>query len=143
MFKGFSGLYRLFRYWSETPKQTKKKFFGFAKQTEKQSKQIDFRFVSVRTEKKIWLFRGHPSFRLFAVEAQIFMSLFSRSANVSNRFHRSGNVSKSFHSEPKCFKLFSVEAKMFPIFKCFKLFSVKAQLFQNVFCRSKNISNCV
>jgi hypothetical protein len=28
-------------------------FFGFAKQTEKQSKQIEFRFVSVRTEKKI------------------------------------------------------------------------------------------
>jgi hypothetical protein len=27
-------------------------FFGFAKQTEKQSKQIEFRFVSVRTEKK-------------------------------------------------------------------------------------------
>ncbi len=27
-------------------------FFGFAKQTEKQPKQIEFRFVSVRTEKK-------------------------------------------------------------------------------------------
>jgi hypothetical protein len=34
-------------------------FFGFAKQTEKQPKQIEFRFVLVRTEKKIWLFRGH------------------------------------------------------------------------------------
>jgi hypothetical protein len=31
----------------------KKMFFGFAKQTEKQPKQIEFRFVSVRTEKKI------------------------------------------------------------------------------------------
>jgi ATP-dependent Zn protease len=31
----------------------KKKDFGFAKQTEKQPKQIEFRFVSVRTEKKI------------------------------------------------------------------------------------------
>ncbi len=27
-------------------------FFGFAKQTEKQPKQIEFRFVSDRTEKK-------------------------------------------------------------------------------------------
>jgi hypothetical protein len=35
-------------------------FFGFAKQTEKQPKQIEFRFVSVRTE-KIGLFRGHPN----------------------------------------------------------------------------------
>ncbi len=39
----------------------KKMFFGFAKQTEKQPKQIEFRFVSVRTENKIWLFWGHPS----------------------------------------------------------------------------------
>jgi hypothetical protein len=31
----------------------KKMFFGFAKQTEKQPKQIEFRFVLVRTEKKI------------------------------------------------------------------------------------------
>jgi hypothetical protein len=30
----------------------KKMFFGFAKQTEKQSKKIEFRFVSVRTETK-------------------------------------------------------------------------------------------
>jgi hypothetical protein len=30
----------------------KKMFFGFAKQTEKQPKQIEFQFVSVRTEKK-------------------------------------------------------------------------------------------
>ncbi len=27
-------------------------FFGFTKQTEKQPKQIEFRFVSVRTKKK-------------------------------------------------------------------------------------------
>jgi hypothetical protein len=38
----------------------KKMFFDFTKQTEKQPKQIEFRFVSDRTEKKIWLFRGHP-----------------------------------------------------------------------------------
>jgi hypothetical protein len=31
----------------------KKIFFGFTKQTEKQPKQIEFRFVSVRTEQKI------------------------------------------------------------------------------------------
>ncbi len=42
-------LFRLFRYRSETPKQTEKNVFGFAKQTEKQPKQIEFRFVSVRT----------------------------------------------------------------------------------------------
>ncbi len=41
--------------------QPKKMFFGFAKQTEKQPKQIEFRFVTVRTEKNILLFRGHPS----------------------------------------------------------------------------------
>jgi hypothetical protein len=36
------------------PKKTGKNFFGFAKkQTEKQPKQIEFRFVSVRTEIKI------------------------------------------------------------------------------------------
>jgi hypothetical protein len=35
------------------PKQTEKNFFGFAKQTEKQPKQIVFRFVSVQSEKKI------------------------------------------------------------------------------------------
>jgi hypothetical protein len=46
-------LFRLFRYRSETPKQTEKNFFGFAKQTEQQPKQIEFRFVPVRTEKKI------------------------------------------------------------------------------------------
>jgi hypothetical protein len=33
---------------------------GFAKQTENEPKQIEFRFVSVRTENKICLFRGHP-----------------------------------------------------------------------------------
>ncbi len=46
-------MFRLFRYRSETPKQTEKKqFVGFAEQTEKQPKQIEFRFVSVRTENK-------------------------------------------------------------------------------------------
>jgi hypothetical protein len=54
-FGDFSGLLRkssvflfgLFRCRSETPKQTEKKKFGFVKQTEKQPKQIEFRFVSV------------------------------------------------------------------------------------------------
>ncbi len=32
--------------------ETNRMFFGFAKQTEKQPKQIEFRFVSVRTGKK-------------------------------------------------------------------------------------------
>ncbi len=38
----------------------KKKFFGFTKQTEKQPKQILFRFFSVQTENIFCLFRGHP-----------------------------------------------------------------------------------
>ncbi len=38
----------------------KKMCIGFAKQTEKQPKQIEFRFVSVRTENFFLLFRGHP-----------------------------------------------------------------------------------
>jgi hypothetical protein len=39
----------------------KKIVIGFAKQTENEPKQIEFRFVSVRTEKKICLLRGHPT----------------------------------------------------------------------------------
>ncbi len=38
----------------------KKKIFGFTKQTETNAKQILFRFVSVRTEKFFFSFRGHP-----------------------------------------------------------------------------------
>jgi hypothetical protein len=37
-------------------------FFGFTKQTEKQPKQIVFRFFSVQTENIFCLFRGHPIF---------------------------------------------------------------------------------
>jgi hypothetical protein len=39
-------LFRLFRNMFETPKQTEN-FFGFLKQTEKQTKEIEFRFFSV------------------------------------------------------------------------------------------------
>jgi hypothetical protein len=39
----------------------KKYFIGFAKQTEKQPKQVEFRFVSIRTENLFCLFRGHPT----------------------------------------------------------------------------------
>jgi hypothetical protein len=46
------------------PKQ-KKMYFGFEKQTKKQPKQIEFRFVSVRTEKKFDCFKAtlliHPA----------------------------------------------------------------------------------
>jgi hypothetical protein len=38
-------------------KQTEKYFFGFREKNEKQPKQIEFRFVSVRTEKKIDCFK--------------------------------------------------------------------------------------
>jgi hypothetical protein len=54
-------LFRLFRYGTETPKQTEKIIISFAKQTENEPKQVEFRFVSVRTEKLFCLFRGHPS----------------------------------------------------------------------------------
>jgi hypothetical protein len=48
------------------PNKLRKKIFGFAKkQTEKQSKQIEFRFVSVRTEKKNLQFRGPPNRECF------------------------------------------------------------------------------
>jgi hypothetical protein len=60
--KGFC-LFRLHRYRSETPnnvKQTEKCFFGSAKQTEKQPKQIEFRLVSVLTKTIFCLFQGHP-----------------------------------------------------------------------------------
>jgi hypothetical protein len=43
------------------PKQTEKMFISFAKQAENQPKQIEFRFVSVRTEKFFCLLRGHPT----------------------------------------------------------------------------------
>ncbi len=53
-------LFRLFRYRFKTPKQTDF-LFCFTKQTEKNAKQILFRFVSVRTENYFCLFRGHPT----------------------------------------------------------------------------------
>ncbi len=43
-----------------TETNRKKKILGFTKQTETNAKQILFRFVSVRTEIYICLFRGHP-----------------------------------------------------------------------------------
>jgi hypothetical protein len=43
-------LFRLFRYWVETPKKTEIVCFGFTKQTETNPKQVLFRFVSVRTD---------------------------------------------------------------------------------------------
>ncbi len=51
------------------PKQTKKKCLGFVKkQTEKQTKQIEFQFVSVRTEKKNLWFQGPQNFfEIFSV----------------------------------------------------------------------------
>jgi hypothetical protein len=49
---------------TETNRNKPKKLFtgiGFVKQTEKQPKQVEFRFVAVRTENLFCLFRGHPS----------------------------------------------------------------------------------
>jgi hypothetical protein len=43
----------------------KKKIFGFTKQTEKQPKQIVFRFFSVQTKNIFCLFRGHPIHNAF------------------------------------------------------------------------------
>ncbi len=50
----------------DKPQQTEKKIFGFAKkQTKKQPKQIEFRFVSVLTEKKNKRFQGPPNRECF------------------------------------------------------------------------------
>jgi hypothetical protein len=38
--------------WTETPKQTEETVFWFRETNRKQPKQIEFRFVSVRTKKK-------------------------------------------------------------------------------------------
>jgi hypothetical protein len=46
-------LFRLFRYRSETPKQTEKNVFWFRETNRKTTETFEFRFVSVRTEKKI------------------------------------------------------------------------------------------
>jgi hypothetical protein len=43
-------------------------FFGFAKKTEKQPKQIEFRFVSVRTEKKFDCFEDNLVLKYHAKE---------------------------------------------------------------------------
>jgi hypothetical protein len=48
----------------------KKIVIGFAKQPENEPKQIEFRFVSVRTEKKICLFRGHPMHVAFSLQTE-------------------------------------------------------------------------
>jgi hypothetical protein len=42
---------------------------SFAKQTENQPKQIEFRFVSVRTENIFCLFRGHPNLNICTLAA--------------------------------------------------------------------------
>jgi hypothetical protein len=73
-------LFRLFRYWSETSKQTEtnreQKFVGFAKKpTEKQPKQIEFRFVSVLIKKKNSWFRGPPNRERFL---EIFSDCFDK-----------------------------------------------------------------
>ncbi len=60
-------LFRLFRYRSETPKQTKKKVFWFC-ETNRKSTETDW--VSVcfgSNRKKIWLFRGHPIYNIGAI----------------------------------------------------------------------------
>jgi hypothetical protein len=67
-FLRFFGLFRnrfvCFGCFETDPKhrnKPKKCFISFAKQTENQPKQIEFRFVSVRTEHFVCLFRGHPT----------------------------------------------------------------------------------
>jgi hypothetical protein len=47
--------------YSKHRNKPKNSFFDFTKQTEKQPKQIVFRFFSVQTENKFCLFRGHPT----------------------------------------------------------------------------------
>ncbi len=71
-------MFQLFRCRTETSKQTGKKFLGFAKnQTEKQLIQIEFRFVSVRTEKKIYGFEDPHNRDRFL---EIFFGLFQQNS---------------------------------------------------------------
>jgi hypothetical protein len=49
----------------------KKLFIGFAKQTEKQPKQVEFRFVLVQTEILFCLFRGHPRLESLSILGQL------------------------------------------------------------------------
>jgi hypothetical protein len=61
----------------------KKIVIGFAKQTENEPKQIEFRFVSVRTEKKICLFRGRPILKHFFAAKQV---------KIGSRLNRIRNI---------------------------------------------------
>ncbi len=61
-FRNSSVCFGCFDTGSKHRNKPKKKIFGFTKQTETNAKQILFRFVSVRTEKFFFSFRGHPSF---------------------------------------------------------------------------------
>ncbi len=54
-------LFRLFQYRSETPKQTEKNEKNVFWFRETNQKTTETGRVSVRTEEKIWLFRGHPT----------------------------------------------------------------------------------
>jgi hypothetical protein len=75
----------LFRYRSETPKQNEtnrnKNVFGFAKQSEKQPQQIEFRLVSVRTEKKIDCFE--ETLATYSTSREIRHFLRENSAEIS------------------------------------------------------------
>jgi hypothetical protein len=69
-------LFPLFPNGSETPKQTEKIVIGFAKQTENEPKQIDFRFVSVRTEKYFLFVSRTPTYKLQRMDFLIFSLVF-------------------------------------------------------------------
>jgi hypothetical protein len=52
----------------------KKECISFAKQTENQPKQVEFRFVSVRTENFVCLFRGHPTCMFSLIHFEVLVS---------------------------------------------------------------------
>ncbi len=54
-------LFWLFRYRSETLKQTEKMFFGFANKPKNNQNRMSFSLFQFEPKKKIWLFQGHPT----------------------------------------------------------------------------------
>jgi hypothetical protein len=71
-------------------KKPKKCFISFAKQTENQTKQIEFRFVSVRTEIFFCLFRGHPSFCIKIEVKNVFVPHQIMSASLTAVLYKLG-----------------------------------------------------
>ncbi len=78
--------------------KSKKKSFGFTKQTETNAKQILFRFVSVRTEIFYFSFRGHPSVNRGHKSAGIYAMKVSVDAPKLFSFRHKYTISLNIHN---------------------------------------------